>query len=421
MADASHDSPELDPSEPVRGITRSDPSLEAEMQHALGGLSESDMLELPSSKAVLPKIRVDHSTRLGTVVRVQGDDVMVEFGPKSHGVCPLRQFKTPPDAGTKLEFVIERLDAFENLLILAVPGAKTKAPWESLKEGQIVEARCVGMNKGGLDMEVAHHRAFMPAGQVDLRIVEDISIFLGEKFPCMIIELRREKGRMVLSRKAALSQERGKMRTKTLSELSPGQVRDATITSVQSFGAFADLGGVDGLIHVSDLAHERIKDPSEVVKVGDVVQVKVMRIDLNQKPPKISLSRKEVMQDPMAGKLEAIQIGESISGRVTKLSEFGAFVEVAPGVEGLVHISEVSHDRIASVNQVLKVDQIVAAKVVSVDAARRRVSLSIKATIDKPLSKREFAAAKPQREDDTAMARLRAKFASNRPLKGGLG
>ncbi len=397
-----------------------DPSLESELQAALGGLSDQELLNLPASKVPASRVKADRSTRVGTVIRVQGEDVMVEFGPKSQGVCPLRQFKEPPNPGDQVEFVVERLDAFEGLLILALPGASTKAPWEHLQVGQIVEARCVGMNKGGLDMEVSHHRAFMPAGQVDLRPVDDISVFLGEKFPCMIIELRKEKSRMVLSRKAALAQERGAQREKTLADLQAGQVRDATITSVQAFGAFADLGGVDGLIHVSDLAHERIKDPSEVVKVGDVVRVKVLRVDLGQKPPKISLSRKEVMQDPMAGKLEAIQAGETVTGRVTKLADFGAFVEVAPGVEGLVHISEVSHDRIPSVDRVLKVDQVVTAKVLAVDPARRRLSLSIKATVDRPMSAKEAAAAKPQREEDAAMARLRAKFASNRTLKGGL-
>jgi small subunit ribosomal protein S1 len=381
-----------------------DASLEREMQAALGGLSDQDLLDLPASRVPAARVKSERQTRTGTVVRVQGEDVMVEFGPKSQGVCPLRQFAEPPLPGAQVEFVVERLDAFENLLILALPGATTKAPWEHLAVGQIVEARCTGMNKGGLDMEVSHHRAFMPAGQVDIRPVEDISIFLGEKFPCMIIELRKEKGRMVLSRKAALAQERSAMREKTLAELAPGQIRDVTISSVQAFGAFADLGGVDGLIHISDLSHDRIKDPSEVVKVGDVVRVKVLRVDLAQKPPKISLSRKEVMQDPAA---------------------FGAFVEVAPGVEGLVHISEISHDRIPSVEHALKTDQVVTAKVLSVDPGRRRLSLSIKATMDRPAAAagkdRNGPAAQPARPDDPAMAKLRAKFSASRPLKGGLG
>ena len=141
----------------------------------------------------------------------------------------------------------------------------------------------------------------------------------------------------------------------------------------------------------------------------------MLRVDLNQKPAKISLSRKEVMQDPTAGKLEAIQVGETVTGRVTKIAEFGAFIEVAPGVEGLAHISELSHDRVATVDRVLKPDQVVTAKVLSVDPLRRRLSLSLKALVDKPMS------AKPQREDDNAMAKLRARFSNDRQLKGGLG
>ena len=185
---------------------------------------------------------------------------------------------------------------------------------------------------------------------------------------------------------------------------------------------------MDGLIHISDLAHERLKNASDAVKVGDVVRVKVMRIDRAQKPPRIALSRKEVMDDPMVGKFEALQVGESVSGRVTKLTEFGAFVELSPGVEGLVHISEISHDRIFSADKVLKVDQIITAKILSIDLARRRVSLSIKALLDRPapvavsgkFNKDDRQSAKPVREDDPSMRKLRLKFGAPSSLKGGL-
>ena len=230
---------------------------------------------------------------------------------------------------------------------------------------------------------------------------------------------------MVLSRKAALSQTRRENQQKTLAEIQTGQILEATIISLQPFGAFADIGGVDGLIHISDLAHERLKNASDAVKVGDVVRVKVMRIDRAQKPPRIALSRKEVMDDPMVGKFEALQVGESVSGRVTKLTEFGAFVELSPGVEGLVHISEISHDRIFSADKVLKVDQIITAKILSIDLARRRVSLSIKALLDRPAptfsaNKDDRQSAKPVREDDPAMRKLRLKFGAANSLKGGL-
>ena len=412
-------------SQPNATPFKMDDLLAQEMEQALAGLSENDMLGIIPEKKALPKVKGDGHTRTGTIIRVQGGDVMVEFGPKSQGVCPLNQFESAPEPGTVMDFAVERLDAFEGLLILSRIGMRTKPQWDNLQVGQIVDARCVGMNQGGLDMEVAHHRAFMPAGQVDIRSVPDISIFLGEKLQCMIIEMRKERGRMVLSRKAALSQTRRENQQKTLAEIQTGQILEATIISLQPFGAFADIGGVDGLIHISDLAHERLKNASDAVKVGDVVRVKVMRIDRAQKPPRIALSRKEVMDDPMVGKFESLQMGESVSGRVTKLTEFGAFVELSPGVEGLVHISEISHDRIFSADKVLKVDQIVTAKILSIDLARRRVSLSIKALLDRPAptfsaNKDDRQNAKPAREDDPAMRKLRLKFGAANSLKGGL-
>jgi len=193
---------------------------------------------------------------------VHGGDVFVEFGPRSQGVCPVIQFDAPPQPGDQLEFVVDRLDAFEGLLLLSRPGVVQKADWGNLAEGMVVEARCVGMNKGGLEMEVAHHKGFMPAGMVDVRHVTDISVFIGEKFPCQIVELNREKGRIILSRKAVLAAERREKAEQLLAVLEEGQTRSATILSLHPYGAFADLGGVDGLIHISDLSHDRIRHPS---------------------------------------------------------------------------------------------------------------------------------------------------------------
>jgi len=371
--------------------------------------------------------RGERQVRTGRVVRIHDGDVFVEFGPASQGVCPLVQFgDAPPEVGSGREFVIERLDAFEGLFVLSLPGATQKADWEHLEVGQIVEARCTGMNKGGLEMELAHHKAFMPAGQVDLRHVADISIFLGQKFPCAILELRKEKGRIILSRKAALLEDRAKKRDEILGTLEEGQQVRATVTSVQPYGAFADIGGVDGLIHIADLAHERLKHASDAVKVGDEVEVKILRIDRSQEPPKIALGRKQVMADPILQKLTEVQEGATLTGRVTRLTDFGAFVEIAPGLEGLVHISEVSHERIPTVDRVLKRDQIVTAKVLSVDSDRKRVSLSIKALVDRP-ARPGREGDMPQRADgflrdeDPAMRKLKARFAGGGNLKGGIG
>lgn len=372
--------------------------------------------------------RTERQIKRGKVARIHDGDVFIELGPASQGVCPLIQFgDSPPEIGAELEFMVERLDAFEGLFVLSLPGATQKTDWEHLDEGQVVEARCVGMNRGGLEMEIAHHKAFMPAGQVDLRHVPDISVFLGQKFPCLIIELRKEKGRIILSRKAVLAQDRARKRDEVLGSLEEGQQIRATITSVQPYGAFADIGGVDGLIHIADLAHERLKHASDAVKVGDEVEVKILRIDRDQDPPKIALGRKQIMADPILQKLSEVQAGATVTGRVTRLTEFGAFVEISQGLEGLVHISEISHERIPTVDRALRRDQIVTAKVLSVDPDRKRVSLSIKALVERPASQQRgrdrddpMRADGFLRDEDPAMRKLKAKFGSGGQLKGGL-
>lgn len=422
--DASFRAPTPPPDRPKPTI---DSSLQQEIDAALAGMSVDEMFDdagpAVRSGGTAPGLR---TTRRGTIVRVHSGDVFVEFGPKSQGVCPLSQFDEPPAAGSSHEFVVERLDAFEGLLILSLPGVVQKADWGSLAVGQIVEARCVGMNKGGLEMEVAHHRGFMPAGQVDIRSVPDISIFLGEKFPCKILELRKDKNRLVLSRKAAQLAEREAAREQILATLEPGQVRAATIVGVQPYGAFADLGGIDGLIPIGELAHERIRHASDVVKPGESVDVKVLAVDREQTPPRITLSRKQVLANPVAEAMQSIEAGQTVSGRVSRITDFGAFIELAPGLDGLVHISEVSHERIPSVAKVLKVDEVVQAKVLSVDPGRSRISLSIKALKDAPTRPDPQAAGQgrekeePAREEDPAMRKLRAKFGGKTPMRGGM-
>jgi small subunit ribosomal protein S1 len=411
-----------------------DAMLEAEVSAALGGMSVDDLVsEKQRPKAAANQGNRGRQMRTGKVLRVHGGDVFVEFGPRSQGVCPVVQFDTPPQPGDQLDFVVDRLDAFEGLLLLSRPGVVQKADWGNLSEGMVVEARCVGMNKGGLEMEVAHHKGFMPAGMVDVRHVTDISVFIGEKFPCQIVELNREKGRIILSRKAVLAAERREKAEQLLAVLEEGQTRSATILSLQPYGAFADLGGIDGLIHISDLSHDRLRHAKDAVKEGEVVQVKILRIDRNVSPPKISLGRKQTMSDPIAAAMNTVAAGETVTGKVTKTTEFGAFIEIAPGVEGLVHISEVSHDRIPSVDKVLKRDEVVTCKVLAVDPGRKRISLSIKALVDPPVraappgkgggrgDSRDGPKAEAPRENDLELRKLKARFGGGIQLRGGLG
>jgi small subunit ribosomal protein S1 len=421
------------PSSPTDPRTDLDAKLAAEIEDALGDISLEDMMDMadrpsPASRgptrsatgsASPAKQGTERQRRTGTIMQVHGKDVFVEFGPKSQGVCPLSMFESTPALGAKMEFIIDRFDKEDGLLILSRQGNVQKAEWESLEVGQVVEARCVGVNKGGLEMDVCNHRAFMPAGQVDVRHIAELSVFIGEKMPCEVTEVDRQRGRIILSRRKTMEAERAHKRTETLATLEVGQILPATITSIQAYGAFADIGGVDGLIHVSDLAYERLKHPSEVVKEGQQVQVKVLKIDDSQQPPKIGLGLKQMMENPAVAARSALKEGEAVSGRVTKIMPFGAFVELSPGVEGLIHISELSHDRVHDVRKVVRQDEIVTVKILSVDPSSKKISLSLKAMVSK-----EDREAEMERRDDAKMRKLRAQL-SNKfgplKLKGGIG
>ena len=408
--------------------------LESEIAAALGDMSIDQLLEESEAQATgNVSISTDgRRTRSGVIAKIHGNDVLVEFGPKSQGVCPLSQFEEPPEVGSTHEFVVERFDPFDGVLVISLPGAIQKADWGTLEVGQIIEARCTGMNRGGLEMEVDHHKAFMPAGQVDIGHLPDISVLIGEKFPCKVIELKKNKKRLVLSRKAVLLAERVESRAKLLEEIEEGQTRTVTITSIQDYGAFADLGGVDGLIHISDISHEHLKDATDVLKVGDTVEVKVLKVDRSGPRVRIGLGRKQVLADPASQAIAEVKEGAEMTGTVTKTTEFGAFVEIAPGLEGLVHISQLAHERVPSVEHVLKKGEVVRVQVMSVDEKRRRISLSIKALTEAPKREEQEGKSKKGRRggsgynepeqaraEDPGMRKLKARFSGD--LKGGLG
>jgi len=426
--------PEPEPVTTTEAPTQDLDDLDSEINAALGGMSVEEIMDSEEQSSKNLTVSTDgRRTRDGVIAKVHGNDVLVEFGPKSQGICPLSQFEEAPEPGSTHAFVVERFDPFDGVLVVSLPGAIQKADWGTLEVGQVIEARCTGMNRGGLEMEVDHHKAFMPAGQVDLHHLPDISVLIGEKFPCKVIELKKNKNRLILSRKAVLLTERSENKKKLLEEIEEGQVRTATITSIQNYGAFADLGGVDGLIHISDLAHEHVRSPKEILKVGDKVEVKVLKIDDSGEQLRIGLGRKQLLTDPVSSAMAEITQDAELTGKVTKTTDFGAFVEIAPGIEGLLHISQIAHERIGSVDEILKKGEVVRVKVVSIDEQRRRISLSMKALIEAP--KREESAPsgkrrgrgrdrgdrEPQiaREEDPGMRKLKARFSGE--LKGGLG
>ncbi len=397
-------------------------SLESEIAAALAGV---DLMALANESTPATGTRINleggRRTRTGQIVSIRNREVLVEFGPKKQGVCPLSQFDEAPTEGSTAEFLVERLDS-EGLYVLSVPGAVQKADWGNLDVGQTVEGNVIGVNKGGLEVEVAHHTGFMPAGQIDIRHIPDISIMLNERVTCRVTQLDKRKGRLVLSRRAIIEEERAKNRESILATLEPGQRKTVVVTSIQAYGVFADLGGIDGLIHVSEISHDRVRDPGDHVKVGEELEVVVTKIDTSGDQPKIGLSRKAVVADPRAAIADTLEVGATVSGTVRKIADFGAFVEVAEGIEGLLHISEISHQRIDRIEGVLREGEVLQVKILSIDSDKGRVSLSKKALEARPAGADRGKGrdrGEPDRAEDPEMRKLRARFSGD--LKGGLG
>jgi small subunit ribosomal protein S1 len=369
--------------------------------------------------------------RKGRVVSVGPSDIFVEFGPKELGVVARTQYPDEADlpaVGAELEVIVDRFNGEEQLFMCSRPGAVQKAAWELLQPGQTVEARVTGMNKGGLELEVANHQAFMPASQVDVHRIDDLSVFVGEKLTCVIQRIDRSgKGNIVLSRRDILAQEREQQRSKIRETLKEGDTLQGVVKKLMPFGAFVDIGGVDGLVHISDMSHDRVNRPEQVVKPGDAVTVKVLKVDWDK--DRISLGMKQMQDDPFSAVISEVKEGEIVSGRVTKILEFGALIEVAPGVEGLAHISELSWKRINQVGDAVKVDEVVQVMVLSVDKDKRRVSLSMKQTMERPVTDRDRKTADAVQEiqkETPALRRLREEAAKKhgkdkRQFKSGLG
>jgi small subunit ribosomal protein S1 len=373
-------------------------------------------------------VQAGREMRTGTVVSVGPTDIFIEFGPKDLGVIPRMQFKEEelPAVKQQLEVVVDHREA-DGLLACSRPGSVQKADWEMLEAGQIVDAKVVGVNKGGLELEVANHRAFMPAGQVSTDHIADLSVFVGEKMTCQVTRVDRSgRGNIVLSRREVLMQERQNQAEKLKGELQEGQVLEGTVRKIMPFGAFVDLGGIDGLVHTTDLTHDRAghgeKFVQRYVKEGERIKVQVLKIDWENK--RISLGRKQIEADPFATAASEVTEGAEVNGRVTKIAEFGAFIEIAPGVEGLVHISELAWRRVNKVEDILKPDEIIKAKVLKVDPTSRRISLSIKALLPQPEARVDPRAAERDKraaeilKETPELRRLRAKF-SGKQLKGG--
>ncbi len=367
-----------------------DDALEKEVNEALGDLSVMDLLneegapaaDDPASHRGPRDLSGEPTMTRGTIVAVHDDDVFVDVGGKSQGIIPLAQFKEQPRIGQQMAFVIEGLLGDEGLLKLSREGAVAKATWDTLERGMVIEARVTGSNTGGLELKVAGQRAFMPASQIDLQHVDNLNEYLNQKLKCEVLELDRRGKRIVLSRRAVIEAEQREAKKKLIEELEVGQMRDGTVRSIQKYGAFVDLGGIDGLVHVSDMSYGHVDDPAQVVKVGDTVRVKVLKVDLEN--DRISLGLKQAAPDPWQNVEQKYPPRTQVSGRVTRLANFGAFVELEEGIEGLIPMSEMAWGRVNNAAQILQQGQAVHVMVLDVDAQRRRVSLSLRQMQDDP-------------------------------------
>jgi len=364
----------------VQGAGQSDEALQREIDEALGGRSIEELLD----EATAPSARLKGGgevapgqVRPARIVAVDSQGILVELGQKDQGVVAPEQFDEPPVVGTEVELAVVRYDSKEDLWILSRQGAVEHATWEDLREGQIVEAFVDQSNKGGLEVRFGGVKAFMPVSQISIYRVEDPAEFVGKKLRCQVVELNRREKRVIVSARAVMELEAQEAREKLLAELAEGDVREGVVRQVMPYGAFVDLGGVDGLVHVSQMSYARVEDPSEIVQPGQKVQVRVLKIDRDAN--RISLGMKQVGLDPWEGVEDKYPGGHLVSGTITSLADFGAFCQLEPGLEALIPISEITWvRRLHHPSEILSVGQSVQAVVLQVDAARRRMSLSIK-------------------------------------------
>ena len=363
---------------------RLSPELEQEFEAALGGMSLDALLEQDVGAATQ---ELEPDTRITVrVARVHRDDVFVDLGASRQGVVPLRQFEDspPPVEGAELDLLVVRFNSDEGFYELSRPTAAVSVGnWEDVAEGQIVEVTVTGSNKGGLECQIAGLRGFIPLGQLSVYRVENPEEYVGQRLACVVTEANRDRRNLVLSHRAVMERERNEQREKVLAELAPGQLREGIVRSMKDFGAFVDLGGVDGMIHVSQLSWDRVKHPSEVLEVGQKVKVRIEKFDKDT--GKISLSYREVGDNPWNSAAAKYSVGARVNGVVSRVMDFGAFVKIEPGVEGLIHISELAHGRVFRTSDVLSEGQEVEVKVMSVDAEKQRIGLSLKALMAAPI------------------------------------
>ena len=327
----------------------------------------------------------------GTVASIGRDEVLVDLHSKSEGVIPVRELSIRKDInpadivalGDTVEAQVVQKEDKEGRMVLSKRRAEYERAWNRIEEkfnsGENVEGEVIEVVKGGLILDIGL-RGFLPASLVDLRRVKDLTSYLHTSIEARVIEMDRNRNNVVLSRRVVLEESRKAERSEILSKLKSGMRLKGTVSSIVDFGAFVDLGGIDGLIHISELSWNHVNHPSEVVKVGQEVEVEVLDVDLNRE--RISLGLKQTTEDPWRALVKKYPVGAIVEGSVTKLVPFGAFVDLGEGIEGLVHISEMANKHVDQPSQVTHVGDNVQVKVMEIDLDRRRISLSMKSAAE---------------------------------------
>jgi small subunit ribosomal protein S1 len=348
----------------------------------------------------------------GKVVRIDRDEVLVDIGYKSEGVIPSKELSIRHDVdpgevvkvGDDIEALVLQKEDKEGRLVLSKKRAQYERAWSRIEqvmaEGGTIKGPVIEVVKGGLILDIGL-RGFLPASLVELRRVRDLHPYVGQELECKIIELDRNRNNVVLSRRAFLEESQSESRKKVLESLSKGDRRVGKVSSIVNFGAFVDLGGVDGLVHVSELSWRHVEHPSEVVQVGDEVEVEVLDVELDRE--RVSLSLKATQEDPWKEFERRYSAGEVVEGEVTKIVPFGAFVRVSEGIEGLVHISELAEEHVESADQVVQVGERVRVRVVEVEVGRRRVSLSMRRVAEAEVTREPEIEAEAEAEAETAV------------------
>ena len=394
--------------------------MEQELNAALGG---SDLDKLLVGDASL---QIGHELTEGQridakVMKVHGESVFVSLGGANEGVIPSLSFETLPEVGATLEVVVRGYLASEGLYEVTVTGSTVSvADWDDLNEGEVIEVMVTGANAGGLECKAGSIPGFIPASQAAEYRIETLGDMVGQKLLCVVTEANPRRGNLVLSHRAVLEREKKEKREERLANLEVGAAVEGVVRKILDFGAFVDIGGLDGLLHVSQLSWERVNHPSEILEEGQKIQVRVDKID--EATGKIGLSYRSLQDDPWEDIDARFPVGTVVHGSVTRIAEFGAFVRIATGVEGLVHISELAHHRVQNVGNVVQEGQEVDVKVLSVDPEQQRISLSLKAALAAPEAPQTTATEGADGQPAAEEPRPEPILPKHRgPLKGGTG